>query len=344
MFALRPHSHSFCYPDGCWPPTGRRESLVFLHRYTIATALSLGSHGLLTAVGALINMPLWSYWIFWSGLALFAIWQRFVSRTIRQRAENQPRNQSIGRKLTWSDVLLITSVLVFAVAVYRTPRSNDIRQFVLQQQDMLWEQSFQTSAIGMTCHGVDRPMPRWRAHYWHVLPCVLSQISLIPVDQFVLLYGTIPIAATVLLSLWYIVARLSRSQRHLWIGLTALLLPILLLNRSVNAFNYSFRLTNNFWLDKDIALFFLIPTVLWMAINWLRGQKFYLPMLVLLIPAILRFHPMTAVYLVMLLPIFVIWNAGRGQKRWRGMLVLSAGVALIFIAVVIIGGRAELPP
>lgn len=239
--------------------------------------------------------------------------------------------------IAWRHVALIATVSLFAVSVYRTPRSNDIHQFLLQQQDMLLTESLAPSDVGMAAMEVDKVMPRWRANYWHALPVLLADASGIAVDQIVLRYATIPVAFSVLLCAIEMVRRLTGPfVGYGAIGL-AVLGPIVLWYRNFNAFNYSFRITNNLLLDKDFALFFLIPATLWLVSRVMKGRRRgWIPLLAL-VPALLRFHPMTPIYLSLLfLPL-----AALSMPRSRDGLLRTGGLGcaavLLFLAVVVIG-------
>lgn len=324
-----------------WTP--RRASL--LRRYFGATVSSIAMHGVLASLGWVLGQSLESYFVALALVTVAAAWMR-MQRLSLEGSPASPAATLPARKTPAMELVLIGSLICFCIAVFRTPRSNDIRQFVLQQQDMVAERTFEVSPIGMAALGVNEPMPRWKAHLWHLLPSVLSVATDVPVDQVLLRYGTIPLAMTTLLCLWFVVSELSGVRRHRWLVLVAILGPVLLWYRSYNAFNYSFRLTNNFWLDKDFCLFFLIPTVVFLACGWLRGNKRFGVVLLTLLPAILKFHPMNAVYLILLLPVMGIWcmpwkatgtAATQTATPWKRFIVLSAAAIALFFVVIWIG-------
>ncbi len=206
--------------------------------------------------------------------------------------------------------------------------------------------------------GVDEPMPRWRAHLWHLAPSLLAHVTSLPVDGVLRRWAPIPVAFSTLVVLICVIRRLAGRRVPLWAVGLAVSGPVILWYRSYNAFNYSFRLTNNFCLDKDLCLFLLTPAVVYVAIRWIRAVPHSFLPLALLIPAIVKFHPMTAVYLLLLIPFVVIgydrspsWSSiGKSDRRWfsrtrfAGMGMPSRRAAhwillciALFIAVVYIG-------
>ncbi|TWU08295.1 hypothetical protein Pla52n_08770 [Stieleria varia] len=309
--------------------TGRRCS--FLSRYFAAAVSSLGIHSTLGVIASSLGWRLATYQIVFLLFLLFVIIDR--ARRLRKDSGRMPVTQS------WSlpTMGIIAGIIVFSVSVYRVSRSNDIGQFVLQQQDMVAEDSLSVSAIGMKGMGVDEAMPRWNAHLWHMLPCLMADAAGVPVDQTLRIYAPIPLAATALLVFWYVVSQLSRTRRAPWITMLAMFGPVLLWYRNYTAFNYSFRLTNTFLLDKDVCLFVLIPAVALLAYRWIRGSRHSLWPLLFLAPAIVKFHPMTAVYLVMLCPWVALLSAKATFGCLRRVAAISVASVLLFVVVLLLG-------
>ncbi len=209
---------------------------------------------------------------------------------------------------------------------------------------MTADRSLQPSSIGMTALGAPEPMARWRAHLWHLWPCLIADATGLPVDGVLLRWAPIPLAFAVIASLMHFVRSLAGQRTPLWAVAVAVFGPVLLWWRSYNAFNYSFRLTNNFCLDKDFCLFFLIPAIVYLAVGYLRGARCYRWPLLCLIPAILKFHPLTAVYLVLLLPFVLIGYRRTDRRTFAGLiipdrqsLVLIVATVALFVAVLLIG-------
>jgi hypothetical protein len=314
--------------------TGRRAGVA--QQYAHAVIGSVAAHGCLAGLCFLVGVGFTAYFVaFAILLAVGVLWR---IRSFRQPVP--PRRLDIR----WPERLLWVSVMVLIVAVFRAPRSNDILQFSLQQQDMAADRSLQPSSIGMTALGVEEPMARWRAHLWHLWPGLLAAATGLPVDGVLFRWAPIPLAFAVIASLMHFVRSLSGGRTPLWAVALAVFGPVVLWWRSYNAFNYSFRVTNNFCLDKDFCLFFLIPAVVYLVVGYLRGARTYLWPLLCLIPAILKFHPLTAVYLVLLLP-FVVIGYQRTDPRTladlvipnRQSLFIIASVIALFVAVLLIG-------
>jgi len=298
-------------------------------RYLRATISAVAIYSLMIPIASAFGWAIAALLGSWGVVILLsASWRH---RQLVRRASRPPL------KVASRQLAMIAVLILFSVCVYRTPRSNDIPQFILQQQDMLLTDTLSPSNIGLAAMEVEEVMPRWRANYWHALPVVLAKASGVAVDQVLLRYGTIPVAFSVLLCLTELVRGLAGRYISYPLALTAVLGPALLWFRNFNAFNYSFRLTNNFWLDKDFALFFLIPMTLWLGGRAMQGQRGSHWTLWAIIPALLRFHPMTAIYLVLLVPptaVLVMPRSPAGLKRMAWLVTASAA---LFLTVVIIG-------
>lgn len=306
--------------------TGDHGSLA--RRYLAAMISAVAVHGLLVAAGSWIGIGMNVYLMIWGAGLLIAGISR--ARKLRQTTR-------AGWRIPLRHAAVTAAVILFVVCVFRTPRSNDIHQFLLQQQDMLANHSLQVSSIGMSAMDVNQPMPRWNAHYWHLLPSLIAHTSGIAVDQVLLRYATIPVAFSVLICLIEMVRSLAGRRVTYPFVLAALTGPVLLWFRNFNAFNYSFRITNNLLLDKDFALFFLIPATAWLAGGWIKGKHRYAIPLIGLIPALVRFHPLTAVYLLLIfVPVAILsMNFDRASVCRAGTLLIAACV--LFAVVVLLG-------
>ncbi|MEO1529583.1 MAG: hypothetical protein AAFX06_29530, partial [Planctomycetota bacterium] len=282
---------AFLLPGWWLAPTVVGNHATVLTRYVVGMVVGVAAHGILASIASWFDVSLTHYLFVWGILFL-------ASMVVRQRSIGA----SVDARTPLAHELAIATLMLFCVAVYRTPISNDIGQFILQQQDMLASDSMRASAIGMEAFGVDQPMPRWRAQLWHVLPCVLAKASGVAVDQVLYRYATIPVAFSTLFSLLHVTRYFSRRRASVSLVMFALLGPVLLYYRNFCVFNYSFRVSNNLLLDKDFALFFLVPAVLFCAARWMDGKARYAVLGGLLVPAILRFHPLTPVYLILGLP------------------------------------------
>ncbi|MCO8123785.1 hypothetical protein NHH03_18720 [Stieleria sp. TO1_6] len=299
----------------------------WLRRYWAAALTSIAVHGWIVAVGGWIGISMNAYLMLWAAAIVMGMIDRW--RVLRHRLLPQIRFPAAHG---W----IVLALVLFVVCVYRTPRSNDIHQFMLQQQDMLAQQTLRVTTIGMSAMGVDQVMPRWNAHYWHLVPCLLAHCSGVAVDQVLLRYATIPVAMTVLLCLLESIRSLTRRRASYAVVLLAILGPVVLWYRNYTAFNYSFRITNNLLLDKDFALFFLLPSVACLTAGWIRGRSRYLIPLLGLFPAIVRFHPLTAVYLLLLaIPVLVLAmpQDRRQCRRAAGALAAALGLFVMVIAI-----------
>lgn len=305
-----------------------------MRQYFAATVTSIAMHAWIAALGSWCNIGFNGYSIAFAVCTLVIASARIVAI-----GRQGPRQLSLRRDA----IIAMMVLMVVAIVVYRTPRSNDIDQFVLQQQDMILRDSLRPSPIGMEALEVSEAMPRWKSHLWHLVPAVIANAADVPVDRVLKRTLTIPVALSVLAGLVFVVRQLSHRQTPTWIPIAAVLAPVLLFYRSYTAFHYSFRITNNFCLDKDFCLFFLIPAVVYLAIGWQRGARHMGWMLLAIIPAIIKFHPMTIVYLIMLAPFAVIGFAnGLRPRDWDRLAnlrtaLLAVGAGLLFVAVLMIG-------
>jgi hypothetical protein len=276
--------------------TGRRSPLVKQYCHALITSFLI--HSWLVAFAVSLGLEFREYFI---GFALVLI-AAIIDRTAKLRNQGNTRSNRISA----NDWILWLAVMVFIVVVYRMPRSNDITQFILQQQDAVLTGLLTPSDIGMSGMGIDAAMPRWNANHWHLWPALMAVASNLSVRDVLFRFAPIPLALAAIVCLFHSLRSLCGRRMALWAVVLAVFGPVVLWYRAYNAFTYSFRITNSFCLDKDLCLFFLIPAILYLVCGWLRGAKQFLPLLLLSIPAILRFHPMTAVYLVLLTPFVLV--------------------------------------
>ncbi|WP_149497978.1 hypothetical protein [Roseiconus lacunae] len=311
-----------------WSPVWQRSTSSVLTRFSAAMITSLALYSTLIAVLVVAEQRMTTALALWGILTVAGIWHR-----LRQLSSSQ----SAAWRITWPQSIIFMALIVVSVCLYQTPRSNDIRQFILQQQDMTFVGDLQVSSIGMDAMDVEQPMPRWRAHHYHLLSCVVSRASGVAVDQVLYRYLTIPMAFAVLVCLIRFTEVLALRKVGHGFCLLAIFGPVLIWFRNFNAFNYSFRLTNNFLLDKDFALFWLVPAVTALSLWWIRGRDRVLIPLVMLLPAVVKFHPMTVIYLLLVFPA-VVACTWRSRRASRGrMILVMATMSGLFIVVLLLG-------
>lgn len=297
-------------------------------RYFHAVLISLFLHGWLVAVGAYWELGLRGYYLGF----LLVLTAAVADRLWCLRTSAAPRLNGVSP----SRLLLGVALLLLIVVIYRAPRSNDIGQFLLQQQDAVVRGQLAPSAIGMAGMGIDEPMPRWRANYWHLWPSLMSVASGISVNDVLYRYAPIPLALAMLIGLIVVLRELGGPGLPLWAIALALWGPVVLWWRTYNAFTYSFRLTNSPVLDKDFCLFFLIPSVAYLAAGYLRGRPRCGWLLLAAIPAAMRFHPLTPVYLVLLVPWIVVGYA-RGSLFAIRPATIAVGALGLLCGVIVLG-------
>lgn len=320
----------FVFPGWLIAPrwTGTHSGLVKQYSHALITSFLI--HGWIVAIGSLLGLDFRDYFIGF-GIVFAA---SIADRLVHLKRSRASRTIAIPP----GEILLWIAILLFVVVVFSQPRSNDITQFFLQQQDAVITLQLSPSAIGVAGMGLDQAMPRWKANYWHLWPALMAVATGLPIRDVLFRIAPIPLALAALVCLIHTVRSLSGFRTPMWAVVLAVLGPVVLWYRAYNAFTYSFRLTNSFALDKDFCLFFVIPAVVYLAAGWLRGAKHFLPIMALSIPAILRFHPMTAVYLVLLTP-FVLIGFQRSVVRVRSISLATS--SLLMLAAVIAIGDAQ---
>lgn len=289
---------AFLLPGWCLSATWTSRRSRISTRYVHAVIGAIGVHACLAALGAAADWSFRGYYLCFGAVTLASLglrWQQLARLDLGRRAS-----------LPTMDWLVWGAILLLVVSVYRQPRSADIVQFSLQQQDMTESRSMQPSAIGMAAMEVEEAMPRWRSQLWHLVPCLIADTTSLPVDGVLRRWAPIPIGFSSIAVLIYVIRRLAGRRVPLWAAALAVWGPVVLWYRAYHAFNYSFRLTNSFCLDKDLCLFLVIPATIYLSVRWIRGQPRSLMPLVMMIPAIMKFHPMTSVYLVLLVPYVLI--------------------------------------
>ena len=89
-------------------------------------------------------------------------------------------------------------------------------------------------------------------------------------------------------------------------------------------YDFGFRLLNNPALDKDFALLYVLPGLLFLTLRFLNSrQSVYFWLLVLSTPMVLYFHPFTAVYYLISVTVLLIglWKLGRAALLTGGLSV-----------------------
>ncbi|NND99273.1 MAG: hypothetical protein HKN47_18290 [Pirellulaceae bacterium] len=321
-----------------WMPIGG----ALATRYALTSILAFVIHVWLAWPASRLGLGFDAYYIAFAFVALAAM----VARGVQLRRSGSPVNRLPLHRLSHyrlhcGQVILSIAMLLLIAAAWRVPHSNDIEQFLLQQIDMAQERSFSPSAIGMTTWGIDDPMPRWDANAYHVWFSLMGDVTRLPVEGIVKRWATIPIAVISLLMFSLCVQRYAGRRVSMWLVALAIIGPVTLWFRSYNAYVYAMRLANNLCLDKDFALFWLIPAWLWIFHRCLRlGEIKVWALLVLMTPLCITIHPMTSIYLCLLIPMAVISSA---QLNRSGLLrsLFGGGLALAMFLFVFTSGGAQ---
>lgn len=303
---------AFLVPGWYFAPRLLRHTDGPAQRFALSVIISSGMHAVLVEVGVRLNAGFDAYYVAFLTFIAAAVFSRSrgIGSESRSRKQLHPLN-----------LFLLAIALVLICLVWRTPFSNDISQFLPQQLDMAERRSLQPSDIGMTAFGLDDPMPRWKAHVWHVWISLLADITRLSVEGVACHWATVPVAVMTLITLGVCVYELASCRPPLWAVVLAVFGPLTLWFRNYNAYNYAYRITNNLCLDKDLALFWLIPAWLWVYFRAVRFGS--LPMgvlLLLLTPLTLGLHPMTPTYLLLLSPFaFIISMRLNREGLLRGL-------------------------
>ncbi|QDT08577.1 hypothetical protein [Planctomycetes bacterium K23_9] len=301
-------------------------------RYAVAAIVSFVIHVWIAWPSSRIGLSFDAYYATFALIGLCAAFDR----TRQVRKIGLPRY-----RISRSQLALNAAMLFFICAAYRVPHSNDIAQFLMQQIDMTAARNFSPSPIGMTAFDIDAPMPRWDTNAYHVWFSLLADVTRLPVEGLVKRWATVPMAVVSLLMLCLFVKRFVGKRTPDWIVVLAIVGPATLWFRSYNAYVYGMRVTNNFCLDKDFAMFWLIPAWLWFLHRALQAnERSSWIMLVLLAPLCIAIHPMTPVYLCLLTP-FVVAAASSFSRQSFIRSVCGAGLAFLMFLYVFTSGGAQ---
>lgn len=233
-----------------------------------------------------------------------------------------------------SQAILTILALILVVLLYRVPFSNDASQFFLQIEDMAVHRSFQVSTIGMSSFGIEEAMPRWRAHLFHVFHALMVDLTRYDPRAASTWLIAIPFGALMITAMAYFLRSVVGKSIPFALILFAIICPFTLFHiNAVNCHHYYFRLLNDPGLDKDFSLYYVLPTMLYLSIRFLRagGLRWIAVLLAFSIPA-LYFHPLTPVYFLMsLFPVMVgFWSR---HARARLTVVGLYGALLMVLAV-----------
>jgi hypothetical protein len=244
-----------------WPSSARDGATRYYHASVIAFALYAASALVCHGLGL-------SFDAFYCIYAVIILAALLVSLPAYRRGK--PRDFLPGWRA--APVAAIALVAAFAICVYRIPWSNDVGQYLLQQQDMARSRTFAPSAIGMTAFGIPEPMPRYRTHLFHVLFSLLADATGLPVEAMMYQWATIPMALFAFAAMFFFVRIVVGPRPPSWTILAAILGPLTVFWREHSANYYTFRFTNNLCLDKDFALFFVLPSMLYLCSRILAGH------------------------------------------------------------------------
>ncbi len=243
---------------------------------------------------------------------------------------------------TLLNALVLVLVVVLLAYYYRVPPANDLQLFMPNMVDHQALRSFETSSILESAFGLSESMPRNRAHLFHVFLALLGDAVGLNVVAVSIYLATIPLGLLMFASLYFFLRSVCGRGIPPICLVMALLAPISLFHRAadqlrsrhtVQVGDYQFMLFNSSVLDKNFALFFLLPALLFLTCAYLRsGRRRYL--LLLLLSSVLTFyvHPVTGVYYLMSAPI-LIFAFGRVASRQAriavGVYALALGVAVV---------------
>ncbi len=301
-------------------------------RYAIAAVIAFVVHVWLAWPASRFGLAFAHYYVAFVIVCLAAL----AVRVIDLRQYGLPRY-----RLRLGQVVVSGALLLLICAAWRVPQSNDVEQFLLQQIDMAEQTNFSPSAIGMTALGIDQAMPRWNANAYHVWFSLMGDVTRLPVEGIVKRWATIPMAVVSLLMLCICVNRYAGRRTAMWVIVLAVIGPVTLWFRSYNAYFYGMRLTNNFCLDKDFAMFWLIPAWLW-VFHWClsKADKKAWLLLFLLTPLCITIHAMTSAYLCLLIP-FAVISAAPMNRSGVIRSLLGGGLALAMFLFVFTSGGAQ---
>ncbi len=246
---------------GRWRSSAHGLALRYYHASVIAFALYAAS----ALVCHLLGLGFNAFYCIYSAIILAALVASLPVYRQGQPGDFLPRGRT-------APVVAIAIVVAFAICAYRVPWSNDIGQYLLQQQDMAQSRTFTQSAIGMTAFGISEPMPRYQTHLFHVLFSLLADATSLPVEAIMFQWATIPMALFAFAALFFFVRTVVGPRPPSWTILAAILGPLTVFCREHSPNYYTFRLTNNLCLDKDFALFFVLPTMLYLCSRILAGH------------------------------------------------------------------------
>lgn len=323
---------AFLLPGWWLAPRALERNDGLAQRLAAATIISFGFHGVVVAVGSRMSLSFDACYGLFAIFLSIGAWLRCAE--IRQRGFQHYRIHA-----TTAAVVLAATALV--CVGWRNPESNDVPQFLPNQIDMAAVRTLAPSPIGMTAFGIDEPMPRWKAHTWHVWFSRLADVTRLPVEGIAYRWATVPVALLAFVMLAVCLRELTGVRPPAWAIVLAIVGPITLWFRSYNAYVYAFRAANNLCLDKDFALLWLVPAWLWVFSRAVRsGDRAMWCLLTLLMPLLFGIHPMTPTYLLLLLPFAVIASL-RPNRRGLLRAAVGAGVVVVLFVVSLRIGEAQ---
>jgi hypothetical protein len=330
---------------GWWIGRAWRPRSGLVDRFFTASVISFSVYSVLAQVATWLDRSFADFYVAYAAVLL-------LTGILAGAGEDSPvREVSSDRpRATLGQGLLVAGFVLFLVLAYRVPWSNDIGQFLMQEQDMAVRRSFQPSPIGMTSFGIFEAMPRWRCHVLHLFFSLLAVAANLPVDAVVFQWATIPMSVFAFCALYCFVREVVGREPPAWTILAAQAAPLVVFWREHNAYSCSYRLTNNLCLDKDFALFWLLPAMLCLAWRCLRSaaegsmarpersaRGHGIALAALAFPAV-NFHPMTSIYFAMSVPVLM---AGCWPLPIRRPHLFVGGYAAILVASTYFAGDAQ---
>lgn len=310
----------FLVPGFCLAPRllGPERADDPLERWVFGFVLSYLGYGGLALGCRLLGLGYDVFGVAFAGLAAAAL----VDRARALGAGAPRRVRKFAPELACLALLALLAAVLFA-----RPPSNDVRFFDENALASLESRSFAPGSSDVRAHGLAEPQARMRANLVHaglavvaaaadVSPRVVARVSAPPLLGWLML-----------LSLTAFVRAVAGGRVNVCLCALGVIAPLTLFFQGTEWFWFEHRMPNNPTLDKDFALFLLLPALAVAAWRSLSGEGARWA-LVFAAGALVSVwtHPLTPVYL--LLTTFVLGLARIGRDRWRRPVALAALAAL----------------
>lgn len=243
------------------------------------------------------------------------------------------------QQVHWPSVSVLALAVILTSTYFQFPSLNDQGLFDSNILSSRMTRTFRPSADDVLPFGITSPQPRMSANLYHAFYAVASELARTDPRELTFVIANPFIGLFFFVTMTSVLWELSFRRVDPVFCLVAVVFAFALAFTSSNVYWYSFRFLNGPTLDKDFALFILLPALMICAFRGIVSEpdqtRRWFAWLLLGIPAAILSHPVTPVYFA--ISAGVISAALMNRRRWhRIAAVMTIAAGSYFVAAVAI--------